>query len=110
MKINARIERMLDNDSKTKAYASATLDGEFVIKDISVMEGKNGLFARMPYRSYKDKDGNMKYSDTVFGLTEDARTNLNDAVVSAYEQKLYMREDESQEPDEGETPPFEQTM
>lgn len=108
MKIKAQIERMVNTDSKVKAYASANLDGEFVIKDISVTEGKNGLFARMPHRSYKDSNGKTQYSDTVFGLTDDARANLNDAVLSAYEQKL--QEEQSHEQSADETPAQAQTM
>lgn len=108
MKIKAQIDRMVNNDSKTKAYASANLGGEFVVKDIAVMDGKNGLFARMPYRTYKDGDGKTQYSDTVFGLTEDARSSLNNAVISAYDQQL--QENESQDLGEDYKPAVGQTM
>ena len=89
------------------------LGGEYVIRDIAVMDSKNGVFARMPYRSYKDRNGQMQYSDVVFALNETSRNAVSDAVLEAYEQRLHMEEDEQQdmdEPEENETPVFEQRM
>lgn len=100
-KITAKIDRMLNPDAKIKAYASANIGGAFIVKDIAVMDSKNGLFARMPYRSYKDGKGEVQYSDTVFAFTADARTALNDAVVSAYEEQIDLQADETE--DESET-------
>lgn len=97
--ITAKIDRMTHPEAKIKAYASANIGGAFIIKDIAVMDSKNGLFARMPYRSYKDGKGEMQYSDTVFALTAEARTALNDAVVSAYEEQLNMQADEAEDED-----------
>lgn len=91
-KITAKIDRMTNPDAKIKAYASVNIGDAFVVKDIAVMDSKNGLFARMPCRSYKDGKGEMQYSDTVFALTAEARTALNNAVVSAYEEQLDMQE------------------
>ncbi len=113
MKIKAQIDRFIGKDNRVKAYASVTLGGEYVVRDIAVMDGKNGLFARMPYRSYKDRDGNMQYTDTVFALNETSRNAINDAVLTAYEQRLHMEECESQdlkEQEENEAPVFEQRM
>ena len=112
MKIKAQIDRMLGNENKVKAYASVVLGGEYVVKGIAVMDGKNGLFARMPYRSYKDMDGNTQYSDTVFALNETSRNAVNDAVLEAYEQQLQMNETDTPDMDEPEetAPAFEQTM
>lgn len=99
-KITAKIDRMTNPDAKIKAYASANIGGAFIVKDIAVMDSKNGLFVRMPYRSYKDGKGEMQYSDTVFALTSEARTALNDAVVSAYEEQLDMQTDEAEDESE----------
>lgn len=74
MKIKAQIDRMVGENNRIKAYASVILGGEYVVRDIAVMDSKNGLFARMPYRSYKDRNGDMKYSDTVFAMNETSRT------------------------------------
>lgn len=99
-KITAKIDRMMNSDAKIKAYASVNIGEAFIVKDIAVMDGKNGLFARMPYRSYKDGKGEMQYSDTVFALTAEARTALTDAVVSAYEEQLDLQADEQPESEE----------
>ena len=113
MKVKAQIDRFIGQDNRIKAYASVILGGEYVIRDIAVMDSKNGLFARMPYRSYKDRDGNMQYSDVVFALNETSRNAVSDAVLEAYEQRLHMKEDESQdleEQDETKALVFEQRM
>lgn len=113
MKVNAQIDRFIGQDNRIKAYASVILGGEYVIRDIAVMDSKNGLFARMPYRSYKDRDGNMQYSDVVFALNETSRNAVSDAVLEAYEQRLHMKEDESQDLEEQEETKalvFEQRM
>lgn len=112
MKIKAKIDRFIGNDNRIKAYASVILGGEYVIRDIAVMDGKNGLFARMPYRTYKDRNHEVQYSDTVFALNDTSRNALSDAVIEAYEQRLQMEEFEKQEMDEPaeETPVFEQRM
>lgn len=98
--ITAKIDRMTNPEAKIKAYASVNIGGAFVVKDIAVMDSKKGLFARMPCRSYQDGKGEMQYSDTVFALTAEARTALNDAVVSAYEEQLDLQADEQPESEE----------
>ena len=71
--------------------------------DIAVMEGKNGLFARMPCRSYQDRHGNTQYSDTFFPLNANDRTAINEAVLSAYQQELEQNEAEDLEEGEDES-------
>lgn len=96
LSVTAKIDRMIDRENATvKAYASINIGGEFVIKDIAVVDGQKGLFARMPFRSYKSSDGETKYSDIAFALTDEARQSLNDAVLGAYREALEESEDES---------------
>ena len=105
--VSAKIDRMIDRENATvKAYASVNLGGEFVIKDIAVVDGQKGMFARMPFRSYKGANGDTKYSDIAFALTDSARQSINDAVLGAYREALEETEDEL--PDENESP--EQSM
>lgn len=113
MKVKAQIDRFIGKDNRIKAYASVILGGEYVIRDIAVMDSKNGLFARMPYRSYKDRNGDTQYSDVAFALNETSRSAVSDAVLEAYEQRLHMEENESQDyedQEENEAPAFEQRM
>lgn len=105
--VSAKIDRMIERENATvKAYASVNLGGEFVIKDIAVVDGQKGMFARMPFRSYKGANGDTKYSDIAFALTDYARQSINDAVLGAYREALEETEDEL--PDENESP--EQSM
>lgn len=105
--VSAKIDRMIDRENATvKAYASVNIGGEFVIKDIAVVDGQKGMFARMPFRSYKTGSGETKYSDIAFALTDSARQSVNDAVLGAYREALEETEDEL--PDENESP--EQSM
>ena len=96
LSVTAKIDRMVDReDAKVKAYASINIGGEFIIRDIAVVEGQKGIFAKMPFRSYKSSDGETKYSDIAFALTDEARQSLNDAVLGAYREALEESEDES---------------
>lgn len=69
-----------DGDSKTKAFADIAI-GDFIIKGLRVVEGKNGLFLSMPRE--KSKDG--KWYDSVYPSTKEAHQNLQDIVLQAYE-------------------------
>ena len=105
---SAKIDALCDTGSNTKAFASVCISGRFVVRDIAVMEGKNGLFARMPCRSYQDRQGNTHYSDTFFPLNANDRTAINEAVLSADQQELEQNDaeglDESEDASEGMAP------
>ena len=63
--LTAKIDRMIEREDATvKAFASVNIGGEFVIKDIAVVDGQKGMFARMPFRSYKTGSGDTKYHRT----------------------------------------------
>ena len=51
--IEARIDRMVDGDYKTKAYASVTIAGAFAVHGLRVIETDKGRFISMPQESYK---------------------------------------------------------
>ena len=48
--------RRIEKEGKMKAIVSITLDNEFVIHDIKVIEGEKGLFIAMPSRKAADGD------------------------------------------------------
>ena len=94
--LTAKIDRMIEREDATvKAYASINIGGEFVIKDIAVVDGQKGMFARMPFRSYKTGSGETKYSDIAFAITDSARHSIEDAVIGAYREALGESGDES---------------
>lgn len=96
LSVTAKVDRMIDRENATvKAYASINIGGEFIIRDIAVVEGQKGIFAKMPFRSYKSSDGETKYSDIAFAITDSARHSIEDAVIGAYREALGESEDES---------------
>ena len=56
------------------------IEDSFVVQNISVVEGKNGLFVSMP--AYKNSRGD--YQDIAFPITKDFREKLSDIPVSMY--------------------------
>jgi len=55
MKISeVRVKMVANQDDRLKAFCSMTLDNEFVIRDIKVIEGTGGLFVAMPSRKMSD--------------------------------------------------------
>ena len=87
MKIKAKIDRMV-NTGNVKAIASVSLDGMFVVKNLKVMDGKKGLFVSMPQETYPGKDGQKKYSNLFFALTNSAKLLLQETVLQAYQQQI----------------------
>ena len=78
----------LDSRGNKLANASIALDGEFVIRNLSVMNGPNGLFVSMPSQRGVNKNGETAYYDTAFPLTGELRAQINSVVINAYQQKL----------------------
>ena len=66
--------------SHTKGLARMYIEDSFVIQNISVVEGKNGLFVSMP--AYKTSRGD--YQDIAFPITKDFREKLFGAVLDTY--------------------------
>ena len=76
--------RKVNQEGKMKAIVSITLDNEFVVHDIKVIEGENGLFIAMPSR----KTSNGEYRDITHPINSSARETLQKAILSKYEQAL----------------------
>lgn len=49
-----RVKLINNKDERLKAFCSMTLDNDFVIRDIKVIEGTNGYFVAMPSRKMSD--------------------------------------------------------
>lgn len=72
---------LLDKEeSKTRAIATLTVNDEFAVHGIKVIEGKNGEFVQMPQK--RDKNG--EYHDIIFPISAEARTQINNAVLERY--------------------------
>ena len=72
--------RRVATDGKMKAVASITLDGEFVVHDVKVVEGAKGLFVAMPSR--KTPDG--EFRDVAHTITPEARERIQRAVLARF--------------------------
>ena len=72
--------RRVAKDGKMKAVVSITIDNEFVIHDIKVIEGEKGLFIAMPSR--KSLDG--EYRDIAHPINSDTRKRIQDLILEKY--------------------------
>ncbi len=73
--------RRVDNEGKMRAVASITIDNEFVVHDIKVIEGEKGLFIAMPCR----KGGNDDYRDIAHPINSETRERIQSLILEAYE-------------------------
>ena len=74
----------LEAKGKLKAVVSITMDDEFVVHDIKVIEGEKGLFIAMP--SKKAVDG--EYRDIAHPINSDTRERIQNIILTKYEQTL----------------------
>lgn len=76
--------RKITKEGKMKAVVSITLDGEFVVHDIKVIEGEKGMFIAMP--SKKAVDG--EYRDIAHPINSSTREQIQRTILEAYEKAL----------------------
>ena len=72
--------RKISNDGKMKAIVSVTFDNEFVVHDIKVIDGQNGLFIAMPSR--KTPEGEFK--DIAHPINTETREKIQIAILEEY--------------------------
>lgn len=75
--------RKINAEGKMKAIVSVTFDDCFVVHDIKIIEGQEGLFIAMPSR--KMPDGEFK--DIAHPINSETRNFVSEAVFKAYEEK-----------------------
>ena len=76
--------RKVAKEGKMKAVASITIDEEFVVHDIKVIEGEKGLFIAMPSR--KATDG--EYRDIAHPINSSTRDKIQTLILSKYQEML----------------------
>ena len=84
MKITDVRVRKVAKEGKTKAVVSITIDEEFVIHDIKVIEGEKGLFIAMPSR--KASDG--EYRDIAHPINSLTRDSIQTMILNRYEEAV----------------------
>ena len=72
--------RKIESEGKMRAVVSITIDEEFVVHDIKVIEGEKGLFIAMPSR--KASDG--EYRDIAHPINTKTREDLQSLILNKY--------------------------
>ena len=88
--------RRVAKEGKMKAVVSITIDEEFVVHDIKVIEGEKGLFIAMPSR--KATDG--EYRDIAHPINSETREKIQGIIIQKYEQVLAEEPVEAEQPAE----------
>jgi stage V sporulation protein G len=84
--------RKIAKEGKMKAIVSVTLDDEFVVHDIKVIEGEKGLFIAMPSR--KTADG--EYRDIAHPINSETRQQMQDVILREYEKAIPTEDDDAE--------------
>ena len=80
--------RKVEKEGKMKAVVSITIDDEFVVHDIKVIEGDKGLFIAMPSR--KAADG--EYRDIAHPINSSTRERLQTMILEKYQAEMSVTE------------------
>ena len=78
--------RKVTKEGKMKAVVSITIDDEFVVHDIKVIEGEKGLFIAMPSR--KTTDG--EYRDIAHPINSETRDRIQNLILGKYDEVLQL--------------------
>jgi len=73
--------RRVNGEGRMKAIASITIDNEFVVHDIRVIDGNNGMFVAMPSKRMPDGE----FRDIAHPISASTREKIQHAVLAAYE-------------------------
>lgn len=80
--------RKVEKEGKMKAVVSITIDEEFVVHDIKIIEGEKGLFIAMPSR--KATDG--EYRDIAHPINSDTRDRIQKLILEKYQETMAVEE------------------
>ncbi len=72
------------DEEKLKAFVTVTFDDSFVVRNLKVIQGQNGLFVAMPSR--KMADGSHK--DIAHPIKNEVRRMIEEKVLAAYQEKI----------------------
>ncbi|MGE8001590.1 septation regulator SpoVG [Lysinibacillus sp. NPDC093190] len=72
--------RRVQTDGRMRAIASITLDNEFVVHDIRVIDGNTGLFVAMP--SKRTPDG--EFRDIAHPINSTTRNKIQEIILNEY--------------------------
>ena len=81
--------RRVEKEGTMKAVVSITIDEEFVVHDIKVIEGEKGLFIAMPSR--KAADG--EYRDIAHPINSETREQIQKMILEKYQETVVAEEE-----------------
>ncbi len=76
--------RKTEREGKLKAVASITIDDEFVVHDIKIIDGDKGMFIAMPSR--KTTDG--EYKDIAHPIKSTTREEMQRLILDKYHNEI----------------------
>ena len=74
-----RIRKVTD-EGKLRAYVTITFDSCFVVHNVKIIEGKDGLFIAMPSK----KTANGEYKDVAHPISPEFRAELQEKILDEY--------------------------
>ena len=80
--------RKVEKEGKMKAVVSITIDEEFVVHDIKIIDGETGLFIARPRR--KAADG--EYRDIAHPINSDTRDRIQKLILEKYQETMAVEE------------------
>lgn len=80
---NVRVRVVEKENSKMRGFASVTIDNQFVVHDIRILEGENGLFLAMPSKQVAPGE----YRDIAHPINPEARQLFSDAILAEYDKE-----------------------
>ena len=82
MKITEVRAKRIDGDNRLVGIAAITIDNCFVVHELRIIEGKNGIFVAMPSR----KMPNGEYKDVAHPINSETRAMIEQVVLETYNQ------------------------
>lgn len=79
---DVRLRKVNNQDTRMKALVSITFEGSFVIHDLRVIEGNNGLFVAMP--SKRTPDG--EFRDIAHPINSEMRQHVQEEIMKVYDE------------------------
>jgi stage V sporulation protein G len=96
----SEIKVFLVDEPKLKAFVSIVFDHCFMVNDIKVIRGRDGLFVSMPSRRKKNGD----FKDVAHPLNNDTRSWMEQAILTAYRQTVAQERGRTRPEDEATRP------
>ena len=84
MKVTDVRVKLVSSESRLRGVATITFDDSFVVHDIRIIEGENGIFVAMPSK----KTPNGTFRDIAHPIHGEMRKMIEDAIVEAYTKEL----------------------